>query len=592
MAQKNRSKELWLIPKRVNLHQTICLIDGIIERNYNNSTWNPQKQNNLGVNLKKWGATNDGKNISPQAIRTLAASIPQYLGFMYINTNTTPNTICLTEVGLTLWNKHKDELVKVKNLREGKDHIIKESVIVLEQLEKLQITNPIILKDCENILVFPFRMTLKLLLDLDYLDREELAYIVFKIKDETEYLLAKQEIINFRKLTYQDRQSLINTFRSTHIGNITLVKAPSASYYESLCEITGIIEKIKIIYPNVGNSGEKVPAIAIKEDCKKYVNEIITSKYSESQIFDFKEDLDLWIEYIGNPNRLNPPREVVISNKSDVDMLVCINKEHKLISGDLIQKDDNISVPMFLNEEYEIECLDINDGSTISNYKFTPLNNLCYFDISLNSIYRVSDGEGRYNSDEISSLSAEILEHSNAKMFSEKMLNYLKLLNRIDGKSREESKNLRGAHYEFLFFKLLTLLMDKGVIDEVIWNGKIGKFGLPIPAPGGKTGTPDMIFRIDEFEFVLELTTIRAKAMQFDKEGSSVPDHIRLQHSKSNFNVYGIFCAPQIHDRNTSIMKASLLEEQIELNCLTDKELLEILLSEDREKIVSKLISK
>ena len=31
MAQKNRTKEIWLIPKRVNLHQTICLIDGIIE---------------------------------------------------------------------------------------------------------------------------------------------------------------------------------------------------------------------------------------------------------------------------------------------------------------------------------------------------------------------------------------------------------------------------------------------------------------------------------------------------------------------------------------------------------------------------------
>ena len=117
MAQGNRSKEIWLIPKRGSLHQTICLIDGIIERNYSRSTWNPQKQNNLGVNLKKWGATNSGKNISPQAIRTLTASIPQYLGFLYINTSTTPNTICLTKAGENLWNKHKDDLVKINNLR-------------------------------------------------------------------------------------------------------------------------------------------------------------------------------------------------------------------------------------------------------------------------------------------------------------------------------------------------------------------------------------------------------------------------------------------------------------------------------------------
>lgn len=121
MAQKNRTKEIWLIPKRVNLHQTICLIDGIIERKYDGTSWNPQKQNNLGVNLKKWGATKDGKNISPQAIRTLVASIPQYLGFLYVNTDSTPNTICLTEAGMALWHRHKDELVKVPNLVEGKD---------------------------------------------------------------------------------------------------------------------------------------------------------------------------------------------------------------------------------------------------------------------------------------------------------------------------------------------------------------------------------------------------------------------------------------------------------------------------------------
>ena len=189
MAQQNMSKEIWLIPKRVNLHQTICLIDGIIERNYDGTSWNPNKQNNLGVNLKKWGATRDGKNISPQAIRTLMASIPQYLGFAYINNNTTPNTICLTKTGYDLWNYHKDSLIKVSNLNEGKDKIISSSEIVLKQMEKLQITNPVILKDCENILVFPFRMTLKLLLKLDYLDVEELAYFVFKIRDESVFNL-------------------------------------------------------------------------------------------------------------------------------------------------------------------------------------------------------------------------------------------------------------------------------------------------------------------------------------------------------------------------------------------------------------------
>lgn len=115
---------------------------------------NPKKHNNLGVNLKKWVATKDGKNISPQAVRTLMASIPQYSGFLYVNIKSTPNTICLTEAGIALWHKRKDELVKVPNLVEGKDLSITESEVVLKQMEKLQITNPIINKDCKNICIY------------------------------------------------------------------------------------------------------------------------------------------------------------------------------------------------------------------------------------------------------------------------------------------------------------------------------------------------------------------------------------------------------------------------------------------------------
>lgn len=584
MAQKNRSKELWLIPKRVNLHQTICLIDGIIERKYNGTTWNAQKQNNLGVNLKKLGATNDGKNISPQAIRTLTASIPQYLGFLYINTNTTPNTICLTDVGIKLWNLHKNSIVNIKNLREGKELLIKQSDIVLEQMEKLQITNPIIRKDCENILVFPFRMTLKLILDLGYLDREELAYIVFRIKDETEYSLAKQEIINFRKLSFVDRIRLVEEFKKTHIGNITLVKAPSAGYFESLCEITGIIKKIKKEYPNEGNDeGIKIQAITIKDEFLQYAKEVIETKYIDSKIYDFKDNLDLWIEYIGNPNRMNPPREIIINNKSQVDLLICVKKDDVLIEGDLIYKDKNLIIPMFLDEKYVIECLDINDGTLLFTEEFTPKSNALNKDIYI--------GESDiYHEESINDIAEEILNHSNSKIFSPQMLSYLTILNNIDGKYRMDNKSLRGAYYEFLFFKLLCKLQDKKVIDDVIWNGKVGQYGLPVPAPGGKTGTPDIIFRINNREFVLELTAIRAKSMQFDKEGSSVPDHIRLQSKKSDYLVTGIFCAPNIHERNTSIMKASLKEEKINLLCIKDEDLLKILLSENREQIIEKLL--
>lgn len=119
MAQKNRDKEFWLIPKRANLHQSILLTKGIIDLNYDLKTWNGAKQDRLGSYLGKNGATNNGKNITPQAVRTLLASIPQYLGFLYINSNTTPNTLVVTDAGKKLVDFHKNDFKTMKNLKEG-----------------------------------------------------------------------------------------------------------------------------------------------------------------------------------------------------------------------------------------------------------------------------------------------------------------------------------------------------------------------------------------------------------------------------------------------------------------------------------------
>lgn len=582
MAQGNRSKEIWLIPKRVSLHQTICLIDGIKERNYSGTTWNPQKQNNLGVNLKKWGATKDGKNVSAQSIRTLTAAIPQYLGFLYINTNTTPNTIRLTKAGEELWLNHKDDLVKIENLVKGKNKIIEKSDILLRQMEKLQITNPIILKDCENISIFPFRMTLKLLLELEYLDKEEIAYVVLKMKDETEYSLAIKEIKNLRKMNMLDRKEIIDAFKETHIGSITLAKAASAGYYQTLCTITGIVEKVNVKYPNEGNDNKKVISIKIKDEHKDYVKKILSEKYKDVNFYDFKDNLDLWIDYIGNPDRLSPPKDIKIINNSNLDILVCITKEGDFLEGELVKSKEFINHPMFIDEEYNIQCIDKQSGDILAIHSITPNLNEEKYIINI-------DTDRPVENKTIEDIAKEILEHSQSKNFSSRMMNYLSILYKIDGKDRTTHANLRGGYYEYLFYELLSLLKDDGVIDEVIWNGKIGEYGLPTSAPGGKYGIYDMVFTINSIDFVLELTTIKPKSSQFSAEGSSVPDHVRIHSKESSNYVVGIFCAPQIHERNMRVMQSSLDEYNIKLNGLTDCDLLKLFMTKDRDKIVSEL---
>lgn len=576
MAQKNRSKEIWLIPKRVNLHQTICLIDGIIERKYDGTSWNPQKQNNLGVNLKKWGATKDGKNISPQAIRTLVASIPQYLGFLYVNTESTPNTICLTEAGMALWYKHKDELVKVPNLVDGKDLLITESETVLKQMEKLQITNPIISKDCENIYVFPFRFMLKVLLKVGYLDQEEIAYFLFKVRNEDEVDVIVQEIENFRKLSTENRESLINVFKSTHIGNITLVKASSAGYFISLCQITGIMDKLKVT-PN--NRDGAIAALKINDTYMRYVEEMLNSKYKNAEIYDFEDNLQLWIDYICDPSRDYPPIDVSIINKANSSFLIQVYKDGACNYDDLIDENGVLQFPMFVNEQYDVKIIDVSTGDELETLAICPTFEQREFEI-----------EGRLNNavvanETVEDVAKEIMEHCAATNFAGKTLNYLNTLSKVTGIDKTGDKSLRGAYFEYYVYKMLSILKAEKVVDEVIWNGKIGKYGLPTQAPGGKTGTPDMVFTIDDLHIVVELTTIKAKSLQFSAEGSSVPDHIRLYKQESGKDVVGVFCAPTIHERNTAVMKSTIAPYGIELHCITDKELIELLLTKDREKI-------
>lgn len=583
MTQKNRTKEIWLIPKRVSLHQTICLIDGIIERKYDGMSWNEHKQNNLGVNLKKWGATKDGKNISSQAIRTLVASIPQYLGFIYINTESTPNTICLTNAGLALWHMHKDELIKIPNLVQGKNCLITESESVLKQMEKLQITNPIIDKDCENIYVFPFRFMLKVLLKTKYLDKEEIAYFLFKARNEDETDVIVQEIENFRKLSKEDRETLINTFKKTHIGNITLVKAPSAGYFISLCQITGIIRKIKTTPKNKDSS---ISALKIKDSYISYVEEILNSKYQNVETYDFKDNLQLWIDYIGNPVRDYPPIDVIITNKTNCSFLVQVFKDGICKYDDLINANKALQIPMFVNENYDVKIIDVFTGEEKDSLCISPSFEKREFEIE-----DQSKGDSISN-ETLEDLSKQIIEHCEATNFAGKTLNYLNTLSKVTGIDKTNDKSLRGAYFEFYVYKMLKILKDRKIIDDVIWNGKIGKYGLPVQAPGGKTGTPDLVFIIDDLHIVVELTTIKAKTLQFSAEASSVPDHIGIYSQGLTKEVVGIFCAPMIHERNTATMKATIDRYGIDLHCITDKELINLLNAtrEDIKNILRKKI--
>lgn len=581
MAQKNRSKELWLIPKRVNLHQTICLIDGILDRNYSGKSWNASKQNDLGVNLKKWGATNDGKNISAQSIRTLLASIPQYLGFVYIDTdsNSQSSILRLTPAGERLWKNNQPKLVKLNNLKKDKAKTIQTSDDVLHQMEKLQLTNPIVLKDCENISVFPFRFLAKLLKKINYIDQEEIGYYLLRAKDEDQVDTIALEIQNFRKLSIQQREMLIDTYKQTHIGNITLKQAPSSGYFIAMCQMTGVIEKFKV---SPTNREESIPAIRVKPNFQVNIDQMI-NKYDEVSTFDFKNDVKLWIDYIGEPSREFPPIMYKIINENDLEILWVVEKDGIPIDGNLVSPNDVIEIPIFLNESYKIKLYSLTSGNILKTIDFKAQDETDQLIIS-----HLENNDQKIL-DTVESYVKLIKDHCNAKFFSDDILSRLGIIAAVFKQDKRKDSQLRGAYLEYYFYRLLTRLQDEGIVDNVIWNGRIGKYGLPTPAPGGIEGTPDIVFTIDDVEFILELTTIQSKSSQWSAEGASVPDHVFKHSKRTSTKVHGIFSAPQMHSRNVNAIKN--VHKELEISCLTIDDILEIFQASDRKKIYQKLLN-
>ena len=575
MAKKDRDKQVWFIQKRANIHQMIALLHGIIERKYDGTTWNTQKQDNLNLELKKLGATRSGKKIAPQGMRTLVASV-QYLGFVYLDTTTVPTTLRITKAGYEFYNTHKDELKPISQLT--KELTINSSNHVLSQMNKLQITNPITLPHCENIYVFPFRVTLKMLLELVYLDKEEIAMYIFNTKTMSEIGFKIQEIKNFRSLLPIERERLVEKYKTTEIGNITLTQASSAGYFMQFCEGTGVIGRGNISTNRKGS----IDSIAIKDGNKELVEEIL-DYFANVDAFDFKTDLKLWIDYFGYPERLKPPVVLTLNNVSGEEIYFeIIHKSEKMVDTGIFGNGDSYGIPIFEEENYTLRVFKVRDGLKLFEHDFIGKKG-SPFEITLNSVNNqrsiISESPVLSLYDSFSVIAKEIIEHSNSKNFSEKMLQKLRLLKTRLGIDKTSDKSLRGAYYEQLFYDLLRDIKQKGIIDDAYWNGKIGKYDLPVQAPGGKTGTSDIIFVQNKIHYVLELTTIKGKASQFQAELSSVPDHIKLYNEKINNSakVRGIFCAPDVHKRNHVAMKTILADQGIEFISITDKEIIRAL---------------
>ncbi len=554
---RTRSLEIWHIPKRQNIHQIIGAVEILSTDNFNGKSWNSMKQENFNTLLGRYGLTERGKPLSPSARRTLEALI-KYLGFIVIDNTTTPSTINVTNAGFELIKKHGSVLGLGKNLNvvSANGQEVLESTIVERQMSKLQITNPVIREDCLNILLFPFRITLKLLLDLTFISKEELGYIVFSMKKEDEYNLIVEKIKTFRHLPEERRSAEIEAFKNTEIGNLTLVQAPTAGYYIGLCVATGLCER-------------KNNNLYIKEEKITEVHSIL-EKYKDIKPFDFGDNLMLWIDYFGDFKRTKPPLLVNIStNLLEKSFIRIYNKDNKEISSGVVSASSNFSTALFEGENCRFDFFNFTKAELFhSEQKQIKSDKI---DFLLKDI-----PQNIYKEDTQEVIEEKILNHINSHDYDTEYAHHINMVGLITGKTNFNPGQLRGGRLEYLFFQLLKKYKDLGLIDDVIWNGRVDEFGIMYPALGGKEGYPDIYFFIKKKAYVLELTTIRANAMQWSAEGASVHDHIMNLQKKigETYFIEGIFSAPSIQPRLEGMFKHIATKEKIPHHTISIVELL------------------
>ena len=530
--------EYWLIPKSADLHQSIVFIEGI-KKNYNNKKWNSSAQDRLGSYIAKRGATKKGRNVTPQRIRTLMAGIPQYFGFIQID----DGKISVTDAGIKLLDENKAALenYSCKNLSEGisQKKTIEQSEIFLNQFKKIQITNPIINKYSKNIMVMPFYCTLQILNELQYLTEWECGYFLFKIRDHSELNSVIKEIKNFRSKDYDEKNKLIATFKQSDEGRISLVKAPTTKYFFKLLKYTGLF--VERSHVEESNELKKYRCLEFNLEKKDTIS-VMLNDHDTSFIFDYKNDTEIWNQYISNTKINNCPKYSTLKNLSGMKIFVTLTRNKKSALKTSMDIDEEKKLVIFDNLEQQLEVYSINTREKILNEHFT--NYFSYKNI-------VSKNKIQSKERKITNIESEILAHIDSKNFSSSYLKELDFLENNLNKSLKSNKSLRGAKLEHLFFEFLSKFNIKTNLGaEVIWNGKIDKYGLPTPAPGGKKGNSDIVLLFDNYQFVFELTTIKSKSAQEKAEAFAVPDHInnhKREHPKKK--TIGFYLAPFIHQR-------------------------------------------
>lgn len=453
---------------------------------FEKKTWNEGKQSFYAILLNKKslsGSTN------PRSTRAILGTF-KFFGFA--------------------WTKKKKLLINPA----GKAFIHDDPAKILKlQFLKWQYPNPfegkgIVAPYTRSIKLFPFRVILRLLYEIGPICEDELALFVWKMKNDNEEELkrVKKEIREYRKLSEEEKERLCETdplFVTNHEYEAHLRPYILAT---GLCSFD---KKQRLLKTN----------IEAKEEIERVLSERIAVKT------DWKDE-DEWFTYYGDVRYRYPPRMIKVELESRIGVarefyLKAIQNSREIYG--ITDNTGSATLSLFDYRKFNIEVMRPSDGNVVfkGSREIEPSDSKVVIHIEEGLPTRIKS---------IDELVGKVNQLRSVGLDYE-LRNRLEMRKRITGEdvSRKLLRYLRGARFEQLVYELL-LLFEKKVFDSVVWHGRIGEWGLPIPAQkvSKETGKklPDILAFEDNNVYVVEVTLLRGRAQWEKPEAVSVPDHI------------------------------------------------------------------
>jgi len=500
----------WAVPKRCDLDELRAMLRVCSELAEGKRwfKWDNYHQELVARRMYRLGHCD--RVLSTKSIRVIKDEA-QFFGFAYLDRS---RKLVITKAGSLF--------VSSGNFKE----------VFKNQLIKLQLTNPAEERFTKEIRVFPFRTILRLLIDLDFLSQEEAGMYVFTMKSQNELSQVEKKIIHFRSLSRHEQEKASDNFKSTPTGRKLLVLAPYVGYAWSFFEKSGLLHR---------DDGSDLRIV------KKKLNEVkmILEKFKNIEPCDFESEEE-WFEYFGNPKHETPPQKSVIrvllhDRRPVKDAFIEIT-DAALGKSDFSDSKGEAVFFLYTEDKYTIRIFSPSDyGKPIEKAEIAHFQETLEFRIPI---------EITQQEETVSEILNKVKDLV-SRGFDQELEKKLKILERRGVDLSGQEKLIRGGRFEQLIFKILVLLSEEGVFDHVAWNGKEGKYGIPLPAQkiseeSGKK-LPDIIAQSGKTIFVVETTLLRGRAQWEKPEAVSVPDHVEDVISRSKgYTTIGIFIAEKI----------------------------------------------